>query len=475
MSLKVWLPLCGDLKQYGTSDIVASNNGATINTNGKIGSCYSFDGSDDYISLNNPTALYNVFKGGTQQFSITFWIYHNDSTRAIIFGDYGLTGSISFNIELTTTHQVRFYWAGTPDKNFNSTSSVGLQTWTHISLTYDGSKVNIYKNGILLSDVYTGTLATKSKTAGSFYIGRDNRTGTTAFNGCLNDFRIYDHCLSAAEVHEISQGLVLHYKLDDISHGIVDSSGYSHNGIMTNNITFTNNTPRYSNATFLNKVRINSASGFPSGENPVFTVCFWTKILSTITYVSYGDLIGFYDKDQGNNTFRLELCGSPASNNLMWFRGPSGRNGGGFNMNSSSSSGWFSKDTWHHIALVGDGINKKYYCYLDGKLCGSYNGSANTWEPTGQWYLSDTTEATAYFSDVRIYCTALSADDIFTLYHTSAKVDNKQNLHSFEFIEDQSKISITKRGQTTSDKFNEITSTKFKKDTTIETAQLIEF
>jgi len=113
-------------------------------------------------------------------------------------------------------------------------------------------------------------------------------------------------------------------------------------------------------------VRINSITGFPSGDDPNFTIAFWAKIFSNITYVSYGDLCGMYDEGQASNPFRLELCGSPAGNNLMWFRGPSGRNGGGFNMNSSSSSGWFSKDTWHHIALVGDGANKKYYCYLDG-------------------------------------------------------------------------------------------------------------
>ncbi|MBR2166938.1 MAG: hypothetical protein IJ920_01165 [Paludibacteraceae bacterium] len=32
-----------------------------------------------------------------------------------------------------------------------------------------------------------------------FYLGRDYRTGTTALNGKINDFRIYDHCLSPRE------------------------------------------------------------------------------------------------------------------------------------------------------------------------------------------------------------------------------------------------------------------------------------
>lgn len=217
MSLQVWLPLNGTLENKGLSNLAVTNSGASINTSGKIGSCYSFDGSDDYIELSSAD-LYPIFSGGSQPFSIAFWIYHADSTRAIIFGDYSLTGTIGFNIELTTAHQFRFYWNGTPDKNFDSNSSVGDSTWTHLCVTYDGSKICLYKNGSVISDVYSGTLASRTKTSGSFYLGRDSRTGATAFNGRINDFRIYDHCLSDKEIKEISKALVLHYKLDNLKY-----------------------------------------------------------------------------------------------------------------------------------------------------------------------------------------------------------------------------------------------------------------
>lgn len=45
MSLIHWWPLNGNLEDKGISNISLTNNGATINSSGKIGSCYSFNGN----------------------------------------------------------------------------------------------------------------------------------------------------------------------------------------------------------------------------------------------------------------------------------------------------------------------------------------------------------------------------------------------------------------------------------------------
>ena len=50
MSLRVWLPLNGTLDNQGLDDVTVINNGATVNNSGKIGKCYSFDGSS-YLSV----------------------------------------------------------------------------------------------------------------------------------------------------------------------------------------------------------------------------------------------------------------------------------------------------------------------------------------------------------------------------------------------------------------------------------------
>lgn len=212
MSLMVWLPLNGDLTNQGLSNITVSASGAVVNASGKIGSCYSFDGSDDYISLIGDS-INNCFKGGSQPFSIAFWVYRADATRGVVLGDYGLTNGINFNFELNTAHQFRFYWNSSPDKVFST--GITPSAWSHIALTYNGTAMKYYINGIL-KETYTMTLGTRSKASGAaWYLGRDNRVGTAALNGRLNDVRIYDHCLSAKEVKEISKGLVLHFPMRD--------------------------------------------------------------------------------------------------------------------------------------------------------------------------------------------------------------------------------------------------------------------
>ena len=214
MGLQVWLPLNGNLNNLGLDgNLNIVNNGATVNASGKIGQCYSFNGNDQMIAINSPT-VFNIFKGGTQQFSITFWVLHEDTRRAIIFGDWSLANSIGFNVELSGGHQVRFYWNGSPD--WYPSINVGQNTWTHLAIVYNGTTLTVYKNGVVTSGIsWTGPLAARNKTAGEFRLGRDARTTDTALKGRLNDFRIYDHCLSVKEVEEISKGLVLHYKLDN--------------------------------------------------------------------------------------------------------------------------------------------------------------------------------------------------------------------------------------------------------------------
>jgi len=70
--------------------------------------------------------------------------------------------------------------------------------WTHLAATfnYNTGEANFYIDGVL-----KGTTTNIDKTyhcRGDFYIG-DNGVDI-----CQNDVRIYDHCLSAAEVKEIS-------------------------------------------------------------------------------------------------------------------------------------------------------------------------------------------------------------------------------------------------------------------------------
>ena len=60
MSLVVWLPLNGNLENQGLSNVTVTNNGATVDNNGKIGKCYKFD--ETYLTIStglpaNPTVF----------------------------------------------------------------------------------------------------------------------------------------------------------------------------------------------------------------------------------------------------------------------------------------------------------------------------------------------------------------------------------------------------------------------------------
>lgn len=208
MSLQVWLPLRGDIKNYGLSNITLTSNGTpSVDNNGKIGKCYSFNGSSYFQSnetfLNNMTAC-----------SLSCWVkdtYTGTSWMRI----FGIGEHTRVHLDTNGSGQVRFFVSkdGTTGTYWGPISKTNIKdsTWHHVCGTFDNHFCKIYIDGKCETSVATNALSTV--TGGKLYLGHV-RDGIK-LNGALNDVRIYDHCLSVKEVEEISKGLVLHYKLDN--------------------------------------------------------------------------------------------------------------------------------------------------------------------------------------------------------------------------------------------------------------------
>lgn len=208
MSLKVWLPLNGNLNNYGISNITVTNNGATVDNNGKIGSCYYFNGSA-WIKITLPSDMTTI-----QNTSICAWVKSTSSTLAL--------GGISHDTGSTTIGSCTLYSSGWQFSGNGSWTYVSGGTvantnvWHHVCCTIDDINITTYLDGIKIT---TATLTSKKAltnlTSSNFIeIGCDHPGGNEYLTGYVNDFRIYDHCLSALEVKKISQGLILHYKLN---------------------------------------------------------------------------------------------------------------------------------------------------------------------------------------------------------------------------------------------------------------------
>lgn len=190
MALKVWLPLDGDLRNLGASDVTITNNGATVNNSGKIGKCYS----PATITITNINNL------SFDNSSYCFWAKTNStSSWQMIIGIDNSSNSQIHGIYVADSARYKLEY--NPSLNIYNAE---IGSWHHYAFIIKNGESRCYYDGVLQR---TSSEAVTNDTIGRLRLG----VGTSIF---LNDVRIYDHCLSAAEVREIAMGLVLHYKLD---------------------------------------------------------------------------------------------------------------------------------------------------------------------------------------------------------------------------------------------------------------------
>lgn len=217
MSLRVWLPLNGNLDNKGLNGSIATLTGAVaVNNSGKLGKCYQFGTSTGRITLPKETM------NDLTECSVSFWVnilgwqtnwdtffqagLGTSPWNSYVFGVLRNQGNfLCFTIGDTSTSSQGSY----------KSSDLTLETWYHLTFIYKEGHCLIYINGELDKD-YTTTIVPDFSKINYVSIGQLGNASNYQTNCKMNDFRIYDHALSLKEIKEISKGLVVHYPLDDM-------------------------------------------------------------------------------------------------------------------------------------------------------------------------------------------------------------------------------------------------------------------
>ncbi|MHC4241422.1 MAG: M56 family metallopeptidase [Planctomycetota bacterium] len=165
-------------------------HGATL-AKGRSGQAYHFDGNNDYIIIKDFSL---------KTFSFSAWVKTESNSvnnRRIFLLDgrenfYSLQGNVGGAIGLYITDDIEM-------NEYDWRFEVGK--WTHIAVTYNGNKVNIFKNGNL-TETAKATFA--QRIHGDVYIGGIESYDRGGFwQGMIDEVALFDRALSAKEVDNL--------------------------------------------------------------------------------------------------------------------------------------------------------------------------------------------------------------------------------------------------------------------------------
>ncbi len=434
--------------QGNNGQLTGGMSTTTSSVPGKIGQALQFGTVGNESTDYRMTLASDII--GTSAASVCVWAYPTDwgGGPGQLLGRFVDNGSFTFTYGNDTGQADLESVSGTvgvPTSSGNGT--VSLNVWQHFCVTRDTSgSTNFYKNG--------AHIGTANQTGGTPLAGTtqftiaDRQSLAREVIGKLDDMRIYNRILSAAEIAQLyslgsashvsttinppstlQSGLVGWWTFDgkDMPSGAVnDRSGSGNNGNFVNMATSTTYVPgKLGQALAFNGK--NQSITIPSVDlsgTPTATVSFW---MFKSSFVANDGLavedsnpsissLGFHiDTDIGaspaacTGTLGIDLVNDNTSDNLFCFTLP-------------------STGAWHNITAILDTTqpaNGEVTYYLDGVLQTAVNHSISA-DTTGNFakepfYIGSRGSTQLYYAgmidDVRVYNRALSAAEIKQLYN----------------------------------------------------------
>jgi hypothetical protein len=183
-----------------TTDVSGNNHtttisGATWTTAGRYGNALAFDGVNDMVTVND-SALLHLTAGMT----LSAWVKPNalQTWPAIMVKER--PGDLTYALYANTPSPGPGGYVVTSNGFFAAEGGGGLPlgAWSHVAVTYDGTFLRTYVNGVQVGTAgASGPIITSNN---PLRIGGDTVWPDEFFNGAIDEVRVYNRPLSASEI-----------------------------------------------------------------------------------------------------------------------------------------------------------------------------------------------------------------------------------------------------------------------------------
>lgn len=356
----------GDGNNDNVGDLINIANSGTYDGTW-VGTPSYFDGQNpDVKAFNCNDANYFTTSGPTLTGALTFTATINTTVTTITdqIAHFYLQSSPFPGWGVRLVDGELQFWMG--DGSWRSAQSNDYNTGEYIpiAIVYNGSTVNFYKNGV--PDGSVAAASSIPEFTGIKAIGATN-VGTSIWGGTLEDVRIYDKALNAAQIGYIASGPTLTYEsvvssatvhcpLQDVagSSTIDNLVGADGDWIGTAFTTVSGPiTPLPSAINFVsNRIETGYFTGF--GNNQHGTLAIWLD-----QDVRSNFRVPFSTRG-GNYGFLMRIDSTGALTILL---------GNGSTLQSHVSGYTIPLNTWVHIAVAWD--NTECQWYINGEPYGS--------------------------------------------------------------------------------------------------------
>ncbi len=159
----------------------------------------SFDGQGDYVTASNASGLI-----ASQNMSLSFWVNPTNPSPGFPnfdgFAGFRNNSNADFYILHLNTNSVEARFRNSSGNNFDIVyNGVNINTWNHFVLTYDGTTLTLYHDGVSVGTQPANGFITSSSEA--LYMGNlQFQTTNFYLNGQLDDVALWSKNLSSSEV-----------------------------------------------------------------------------------------------------------------------------------------------------------------------------------------------------------------------------------------------------------------------------------